>query len=153
MTTKSEFNAEEWDRVAQAPAFAALMVMLAERGGAIRETVALGKAYADARTDRGSELIRQLASSPPQLNPSELGQRDQLSSQLPERIGAGVTLVDQKAAPDEAREYREFVLHVADVVAHAAKEGGVLGIGGKEVTEQEQAVLDELRGRLTPAAG
>jgi hypothetical protein len=153
MTTKSEFNADEWDRVAQAPAFAALMVMLAERGGAIRETVALGKAYAEARGDRGSELIQQLASSPPQLNPSQLGEPDQLRSQLPERIGAGVALVDQKAAPDEAREYREFMLHVADVVAHAAKEGGVLGIGGKDVTEQEQAVLDDLRGRLTPAGG
>jgi hypothetical protein len=37
---------------------------------------------------------------------------------------------------------------VADVVAHAAKEGGVLGIGGKQVSEQEQAVLDELAGEL-----
>jgi hypothetical protein len=153
MTTKSDFNAEEWDRVAEAPAFAAFMVMLAERGGAIRESIAVGRAYAEARGDRGSELIQQLASSPPHLNPSQLGQRDQLSSELPERIDAGVTLVDQKAAPDEAREYREFVLHVADVVAHAAKEGGVLGIGGKDVTEQEQAVLDDLRGRLTPAGG
>jgi hypothetical protein len=153
MTTKSDFNAEEWDRVAEAPAFAAFMVMLAERGGAIRESIAVGRAYAEARGDRGTELIQQLASSPPQLNPSQFGQRDQLSSELPERIDAGVTLVDQKAGPDEAREYREFVLHVADVVAHAAKEGGVLGIGGKDVTEQEQAVLDDLRGRLTPAGG
>jgi hypothetical protein len=153
MTTKSDFNAEEWDRVAQAPAFAAFMVMLAERGGAIRESIAVGRAYAEARGDRGSELIQQLASSPPQLNPSQFAQRDQLSSELPERIDAGITLVDQKAGPDEAREYREFVLHVADVVAHAAKEGGVLGIGGKEITEQEQAVLDDLRGRLTPTGG
>jgi hypothetical protein len=42
MTTKAEFNAEEWERVAQAPALAGLMVMLADRGGAIRESIALG---------------------------------------------------------------------------------------------------------------
>jgi hypothetical protein len=151
VTTKSEFNAEEWDKVAQAPAFAALMVMLAERGGAIRESIALGKAYGEARGERGSELIQQLASSPPQINPAEMGQPDQLRTQLPERIRTAVAAVEQKATPEEAQEYRDFVLHVADVVAHAAKEGGVLGIGGKEVTEQEQAALDELRGQLATA--
>ena len=148
MTTKSEFNAEEWDQVAQAPAFAALTVMLAERGGAIRESIALGKAYAEARGEGGSELIQQLVSAAPQVNPGEMGARDQFRSQLPERIRAGIGFVDQKATPEESQEYRDFILHVADVVAHAAKEGGVLGIGGKEVTEQEQAALDELRGHV-----
>ena len=51
-----------------------------------------------------------------------------------------------------AEQYRSFILLVADVVAdvvaHAAKEGGVLGIGGKEVSEQEQAAIDQLSRRL-----
>jgi hypothetical protein len=153
VTTKSEFNAEEWDRVAQAPAFAALMVMLAERGGAIRESIALGKAYAKARQAGGSELVEQLVSAAPQVNPHEMGSRDKVRSQLPERIRDGIGLVEQKATPEEAQEYRDFILHVADVVAHAAKEGGVLGIGGKEVTDQEQAVLEELRGQLATTGG
>ena len=63
MTTKSEFNADEWERVAQAPALAGLMVALADRGGTIRESLALGKAYAAARRDEGgSELLEQIAS-------------------------------------------------------------------------------------------
>jgi hypothetical protein len=152
MTTKSAFNAEEWERVARAPALAALMVMLAERGGTIRESIALGRAYAEARRDGGSELIEELVASPPRLDPSELGAPDQLRSQLPERLREAVDTVEQKATPEEAEEYRAFVLRVADVVAHAAKEGGVLGIGGKEVTDQEQAVLDELAGRLATQA-
>jgi hypothetical protein len=151
MTAKSEFNAEEWDQVAQAPALAALMVMLAERGGAIRESIALGKAYAEARRDGGSELIGALVSSPPHLDPRSMGQADQLRAQLPERIRSAIALIDQRATPEEAQEYRDFILRVAEIVAHAAKEGGVLGIGGKEVTEQEQAVLDELRGQLATA--
>jgi hypothetical protein len=152
MTTKSEFNAEQWETVARAPALAALMVMVADRGGAIRESIALGKAYAEARRDGGSELIEQLVSSPPQLDPSSLGPPDQLREQGPERIREAVRAVEEKGTPEEAEQYRSFILRVADVVAHAAKEGGVLGIGGKEVSEQEQAVLDELGRELKTAA-
>jgi hypothetical protein len=148
MTTKSQFNAEEWEQITQAPALAALMVIFADRGGSIRESLALGKAYAEARRDAGSELIEQLVASPPRLDPASVGQRDQLREQVPERLDAAVRLVEQKATPEEAEQYRAFILRVADVVAHAHKEGGVLGIGGKEVSEEEQAVLDELAGKL-----
>ena len=152
MTTKSEFNAEEWDRIAQAPALAALAVIIADRGGVIRESIALGKAYAEARRDAGSELIEQLVASPPHLDRASMGQPDQLRTQLPERLDEAVRLVEEKATPEEAEQYRQFILRVADVVAHAAKEGGVLGIGGKEVSEQEQAVLDELAAKLGAGA-
>ena len=149
MTTKSEFNAEEWDRVAQAPAFAALAVIVADRGGVIRESVALGKAYAEARSEGGSELIQALVESPPRLNPAEMGPADQLRTELPQRVEEALRTVEGKATPEEAQDYRDFILQVADVVAHAAKEGGVLGIGGKEVSADEQAVLDELAGKLS----
>ena len=152
MTTKSEFNAEEWERVAQAPALAALMVMVADRGGAIRESIALGKVYTEARRDGGSELMRELVATPPGLNPTEMGRSDQLRTQLPQRVEDAVRTVEGKATPEEAQEYRDFILRVADVVAHAAKEGGVLGIGGKEVSPEEQAVLDELSGKLAASS-
>jgi hypothetical protein len=144
MTTKAEFNAEEWERVARAPALAGLMVVTADRGGTIRESVALGRAYAEARRDGGSELIEQLVASAPQLDPKSVGQPEQ----LPEQIREAVRTVEEKATPEEAEDYRRFILRLADVVAHAHKEGGVLGIGGKEVSEREQTVLDELTGML-----
>jgi hypothetical protein len=148
MTTKSEFNAEEWELVARAPALAALTVIVAARGGAIRESIALGKAYAEARREPAGELIEALVASPPQLDPASLGPPDQLREHLPERIREAVQIVEAKATPEEAEQYRSFILRVADVVAHAAKEGGVLGIGGTKVSEAEQAVLDELAGTL-----
>jgi hypothetical protein len=144
MTTKSEFNADEWERVARAPALAGLMVMLADRGGTIRESVALGRAYAEARREGGSELIEQLVASPPQLDPQSVGKPDG----LPDQIRDAVRLVEEKATPEEAEEYRQFVLRLADVVAHAHREGGVLGIGGKEVSPEEQAALDRLASTL-----
>jgi hypothetical protein len=148
MTTKSEFNAEEWDRIAQAPALAALMVITADRGGAIRESIALGKAYNEARQAGGSELIQELVSSPPRLDPTSMGPPDQLREQLPQRLTEAMHLVEEKADPGEVEEYRAFILRLADVVAHAHKEGGVLGIGGKKVSPEEQAALDELSAKL-----
>jgi hypothetical protein len=148
MTTKSEFNAEEWDRVAQAPALAALMVMLADRGGAIRESLAVGKAYAEARRDGGDGLLDAIVASAPQLDPASVGAPEQ----LPERINEAVAIVEEKATPEEIEDYRRFILRVADVVAHAHKEGGVLGIGGKEVSAEEQAALDQLAGALATSA-
>jgi hypothetical protein len=152
MTTKTEFNAEEWERVAQAPALAGLTVVIADRGGTIRETIALGRAYAEARRDGGSELLGQIGATAPQLDRASIGPPDQLREQLPERIREAVRIVEEKATPEEAREYREFVMRLADVVAHAHKEGGVLGIGGKEVSPEEQAVLDELASALGTTA-
>jgi|SRR5215210_934504 len=148
MTTKSEFNADEWERVARAPALGAVTVMLADRGGAIRESLALGKAYAAARSEGGSELIEQLVASPPSLDPESVKQPDQ----IPERIREAVRTVEQKATPEELEDYRQFILRLADVVAHAHKEGGVLGIGGKEVSPEEQEALDRLSTTLQGSA-
>jgi hypothetical protein len=152
MTTKSEFNAEEWEPVAQAPALAGLLVMMAERGGTLRESVAVGKAYAEARRDGGSELLEPIVSAAPRIDPASLGPADHAREQLPERIREAVKIVEQKATPEEAEEYRQFLLRVADVVAHAHKEGGVLGIGGKEVSPDEQAALDQLASTLQTTA-
>jgi hypothetical protein len=152
MTTKNEFNAEEWERVARAPALAGLMVITADRGGTIRESVALARAYAEARRDGGSELLEQIVATAPQLDSTSMGPADQLGERLPERIREAVRIVEEKGTPEEADEYRQFILRLADVVAHAHKEGGVLGIGGKEVSPEEQAVLDELARTLGTTA-
>ncbi len=86
--------------------------------------------------------------SAPQLDPQSVGQPEQLS----ERIREAVRIVEEKATPEEAEDYRRFVLRLADVVAHAHKEGGVLGIGGKEVSPAEQGVLDQLANTLGTTA-
>ena len=84
-----------------------------------------------------SELIEQLVASPPRLDPASLGPADHAREQLPERIREAVGTVEEKATPDEVEQYRGFILGVADVVAHTNK-----------VSEQEQAVLDQLAGEL-----
>jgi hypothetical protein len=145
MTRKAEFNAEEWQHVVEGPLSAALLVTVADRGGTIRESLSLARAYTHAREQSsGQELLDDLVASPPQLDPRSFGSRDELHDNALQRLRDAVALVESKADPSEAAEYKRFAMTLADTVARAHKEGGVLGIGGKEVSESEQAALDEI---------
>jgi hypothetical protein len=144
MTGKSDFNAEEWDRLVQAPALAALRVIHADRGGTLRESLSLARAYAEARRRGGGQLLDAIVASPPSLDPSTVRSPEQLADRADQGLRDAIELLERKATPEEVGDYRRFVMAVADTVAHAHKEGGFLGIGGKEVSDSEQAVLDEL---------
>jgi hypothetical protein len=56
--------------------------------------------------------------------------------------------LESKATNEEAEDYKRFIVALADTVAHAKKEGGVLGIGGKQVSEQERAAIEEIASTL-----
>jgi hypothetical protein len=144
MTEKAAFNAEEWSKVVEAPALVALRVIAADRGGTIRESLSLGRAYAAARQGGEGGLLGEIVSSAPQIDPSELKDPQALPERAERSLREALQLLEQKATPDEVEAYRRFVLNVAETVARAHREGGFLGIGGKEVSESEQAVLDEL---------
>ena len=53
-------------------------------------------------------------------------------------------LVTQKATPEEAAAFREWLLTAARRAAEAAKEGGFLGFRAERVSEGEQQMLDKL---------
>jgi hypothetical protein len=148
MTDKAAFNAEEWDKLQEAPALAALRVVAADRGGTIRESLSLGRAYAEARSSGDGGLLEELVSSAPHVDPQGLKDPGALQQRAEGAIREALEILGQKATPEELEAYRAFVMKVADTVAHAHKEGGFLGIGGKEVSESEQAVLDELASAL-----
>ncbi len=148
MTAKADFNAEEWSKLVEAPALAALRVIAADRGGTVRESLSLGRAYGEARQSGESELLEAIASSAPQIEPGQMRGPEALAERAEAALREALAIMERKADPQELDAYRRFILHLADTVARAHKEGGVLGIGGKEVSEREQAVLDELGGAL-----
>ena len=53
MTTKAAFSPEEWKTVLQGPPTAGMIVVTAARGGMIRETIAMAKAYSEAHARPG----------------------------------------------------------------------------------------------------
>lgn len=145
MTKKADFNAEEWSRVVEGPVLAGLRVMAADRGGTLRESVAMGKVYAQARQQQGeSELLDELVSSPPALDPGRLRSGGDVAQASDDGVRAAIEVLEQKASPEDVAAYKGFVREVAQAVARAHKEGGFLGLGGKEVSPEEQEALDEL---------
>jgi hypothetical protein len=150
MTIKADFNAEEWTTLVEAPLFAAMRVAAAERGGTIRESVAVSRAYAEARGHQGeSPLLDAIVASPPSLDANRLRESaGDIAGSAGRRLAEAVALVDAKATPEDRDAYKQFVLTVAEAAANANREGGFIGIGGKPISANEQAALDEIRAAL-----
>jgi hypothetical protein len=149
MTKKADFNAEEWSTVVEGPLLAGMRVITAHRGGTIRESLAMGQVYAQARQRHGeSELLDELVSSPPALDQSRVRAAGDVGTAVTERLRGALGILQQKASSAEVDAYRNFVMDVAEAAAKAHKEGGFIGIGGKQVSDSEQAALDEIEATL-----
>jgi hypothetical protein len=57
-------------------------------------------------------------------------------------------MVAGKATPEETEAFRTWLITTAQAAADAAKEGGFMGFGAVQVSEGEQAMLDQIRGAL-----
>ena len=55
MTTKADFSTEEWQLILEAPPSAGMIVVTAQRGGTFRETIAMAKAYVEARQQHATQ--------------------------------------------------------------------------------------------------
>lgn len=145
MTEKAEFNAEEWSVVLQGPAIAALRVITAERSGTIRETLEMGRAYAEERQNHAnSELLDRIVAEQPQVKPGEYESPEAIATDGMGRLSEALATVERIGTSVEVDDYKRFTYAMADRVARAHKEGGFLGIGGKEVSEDERAALDQI---------
>jgi hypothetical protein len=144
MTKRAEFNADQWATIVEAPALAAAQVMTAERGGTFREAASLARTYQEARAEQQTELLEALLAEPPRVDPATVRSPDELARHVDARLRAATEILRTHASPEELDDYRRFVLAVARAVARAHKEGGFLGIGGKEISEAEQAAIDAI---------
>ena len=125
MTTKAAFSPEEWKVVLEGPPAAGMIVITAARGGMFRETVAMSKAYTEARAEHGdSELLDEIVAAKPQTDHTRYHSAEELRDHGLTHLRDAVTLVDSKATTQERDDYRRFVLTLAGKVAAAHKEGG-----------------------------
>ncbi len=150
MTRKAEFNAEEWSTIVDGPLYAGMRVISADRGGTIRESLAMSRVYQEARGQHGaSDLLDELIASPPSIDPERLGAAGQnLPAVTTQELDKAIAILEAKASPPEVDDYKRFVMTVAQAVAAAHKEGGFLGIGGKLVSDAENQALDEISSAL-----
>jgi hypothetical protein len=143
MTAKSEFTEEEWQLVSEGPVTAGMIVSTAQSGGTFRETFALSKAYAEARSEHGkSELLDEIVSAKPAFDRHRYHSPQDLHDVGLGRLHDAAALLGQKATPEELESYRGFVVTVAEKVAAAHEEEG------QKVGAAESQALDEIRSSL-----
>ena len=143
MTNKSEFTPQEWELVLHGPPTAGMIVVTAGRGGTIRETFAIAKAYVEAREQHGgSELVDEIVATKPEIDHTRYHSAEELKERGLQHLREAVALLEGKATADEVQGYRRFVLMLAEKVANAHREGGV------SVSEPEQAALGEISASL-----
>jgi hypothetical protein len=139
MTGKSDFTEQEWQTVLMGPPSAGMLVVMSQRGGTIRETFAIGKAYAEARQQHGaSELVDEIVAAKPEVDHTRFGSLEEFRQHALQHLRDAVEVLERKASPDEVDGYRRFVLMLAEKVANAHREDGVA------VSGPEQAAIDEI---------
>jgi hypothetical protein len=139
MTAKSDFTTEEWQLVLEAPPSAGMIVVTAQRGGSFRETIAIAKAYVEARQQHGeSELLDEIVVAKPERDHSHYHSPEELKQHGLQHLRDAIALLEVKASPAEVDEYRHFIVTLTHKVAAAHREHGV------EISEQEQAAIDDI---------
>jgi hypothetical protein len=159
MSTKADYNADEWGLLRTAPMMAAIIVVSASPSGPIgllKESAAAGKMILQAAQSANTPLLKSLAQdlessitvpgTPPGSPP------EAVQSAATEILRRTSELLENKAAPEESTETKEWLAQIAQKTAEAAKEGGFLGFGGTLVSDEERAAIAQVNSSLGLAA-
>ena len=139
MTGQADFTQDEWKLVLEAPPGAGLIVVTAQKGGTFRETLAIAKAYTEARQEHGeSELLDEIAAAKPERDHTHYRSPAELKQGGLQHLRDAVALLETKATPDEVGDYRRFILTLAGKVASAHREHG------QSVSDAEQQAIAEI---------
>lgn len=148
MTGKADFTEEEWTTILEGPPSAGLLVIVSDRGGSIRETFSMAKAYTEARQQHGeSQLLDEIVAAKPEMDRTRAGSPEELKQHNLDNIRQGVALLQQKASEQEVEEYKQFIRGLAEKVAEARKEG-FMGLSGERVSDAERSAIAEIETAL-----
>jgi hypothetical protein len=158
MGLKDDFTADEWRSLLRAPMLVSYSVAGAAPSGEedyIREMSAVADAiYEGGQAARQGSLVNEVvATIVSNAEDTERGQTEKISvGDVKERALANcrevAALLQTKASAEDARAYKSWLLAVAQRVASAAKEGGIFGFGGSQVSSGEIATINEIGAAL-----
>jgi hypothetical protein len=143
MTTEAAFAPEEWKLVLEGPPTAGMIVITAAHGGMFRETIAMSKAYTEARAQHGeSELLDEIVAAKPKVDHARYHSPEELRDSGLGHLRDAMALLESKATAEECDDYRRFVLTVANKVAAAHREHG------QQVSPAEAAAIQQITAAL-----
>jgi hypothetical protein len=154
MNIKDKFTPDEWKSLLKAPMLAAYAVAGAapsKQDDFIHEMAAVadGVVEGEQRAPQNSLLGAIIADIVANAEDEQRGQTERLSleevkSRALETCRTVAAVLETKADAGEAYEYKRWVLVVAEKVAAAAKEGGLFGFGGEQISGSEIATINEI---------
>ena len=156
MTSKADFDEDEWTRLKRGPFVAGMAISLADPGGpieAVKETSAtlkavLGEAEGGAHGPLAAEIARSVKADAQEHKSPLAGFKPSGGAnagvEILDELRAVRASVAEKGGPDDAAALRAWLLAVAQAAADAAKEGGFMGFHAERVSAGEQQMLDRL---------
>lgn len=161
MASKSNFAPVEWKKLVQAPLLAGYAVSAADPSGFIgllQEAFAAARSLAEARAEPGDPLIKEVAE---ELLTAH-GRADAREGVRTVVQGAGLEEIKHRAfdalketgaildakAGEHAKPFKEWLVHIARLVAEAGLEDTFLGFGGIRMSEKEKSTLAEISALL-----
>lgn len=165
MAFETRFTEEEQVLLSSLPAmFGSAMTFAADSGLAtIKEMIASSRTMLDGSKQFASNeiitaIIPSMASMKDAMNEAkELREKLQAhleSQKITDKTQMAALVIDDakkindlliaKATPDEADQYKTWILDIAEDVAKSASEGGFLGFGGTQISEVEIALFADM---------
>ena len=154
MSVRAKFTPGEWRSLLSAPMLAAYAVAGAapsKQDDFVREMAAVAGAVAEGegRAPGDSLLGAVIAdivanAEDGRSGPAEKVSPAEIRGRALETCRAAAAALGTKVGAEEAYEYKRWVLVVAQRVASAAKEGGLFGFGGEQVSGGEVAAINEI---------
>jgi hypothetical protein len=159
MADKTSFTQEEWALLLQSPMIAGMAITAADPSGLwglLKESFATGSALTKAITGSNINPLVKAVVTDFSESESRTNARDGLTAKFTDSQPSDVktksieslrqvsALLDTKAASD-ATAFKTWLRQISQSTAEAAKEGGgLLGLGGAQVSDAEKATLTEI---------
>lgn len=155
------FSADEWQLLLDVPALAGTAMMVAGKSGlgTVKESFAIAQSILSGSKDHpNSSLIGALVTARKERHEKSgvetLGgpyfgmDVNQLKQCALEKFASATELIRTKCEAKELEIFQNWVISIAERVAGAAKEGDILGFGGKRISEEETVFLKSLKERV-----
>src|SRR5262245_46409808 len=151
MATKTNFTKEEWTLLLESPMLAGIAVSAADPSGLwglMKESFASGNALAQATKNASiNPLVKEVATdfvAGEGHSAARDGLKKKFSGGKPAEVKTKsvdslrqVSALLTAKAPEDAGAFKNWLRQISENTAAAASEGGLLGIGGVQVSEAE----------------
>ena len=168
MSFETRFTPEEQAVLTGLPNIIGSAMTFAEGSGlaTVKEMIATSRSFLKGREVTGNEIITGILPNmqsmdevmqdsremrgivTERLKSHEVRSKEQLRDLALQDAANVAGILNAKAQPQEAEQYKNWILDIAEEVSKAAKEGGFLGFGGTQVSEGEKDLFADLAAAL-----